>query len=61
MDIGPSWRPAEGGLQRIAVQGGWIYRDEESRSIAFVPAPAATAGRARPLHEVPAGEKAAAA
>lgn len=61
MDIGPSWRPAEGGLQLIAVQGGWIYRDEDSRSITFVPGPASAAGRVKPLHEVPADQKAAAA
>ena len=46
------WRQAEGGLERISVEGGWIYRDQSSGSIAFVPGPQAAASRARPLREV---------
>lgn len=52
MNLNPVWRPAEGGLARIAVEGGWIYRDMSSGSIAFVPCPQAAASGARPLREV---------
>jgi hypothetical protein len=56
-----SWRPAEGGLERIAVEGGWIYRDLPSGGLCFVPAqPGAGAVRPRP-QVVPAEDAKAAA
>ena len=50
MNLNPIWREAEGGLERIAVDGGWIYRDPDRGGICFVPAPAlvATGARSRP-------------
>lgn len=47
MTLNPIWRLAEGGLERIAVDGGWIYRDTESGALCFVPA-AAVASAALP-------------
>lgn len=44
-----TWRHAEGGLERIAVDGGWIYRDPASGALCFVPAASAgAAARQRP-------------
>ncbi len=61
MRIDPAWRPAEGGLERIAVEGGWIYRDLASVALCFVPVPPAS-GTVRPRPQaVPADERATAA
>lgn len=59
MDMNPTWRHAEGGLERIAVQGGWIYRDPAGGGLCFVPAPATGAQTVRPLRDVKAEAAAA--
>lgn len=58
----PIWRPAEGGLERIAVQGGWIYRDMNGcAGLCFVPAPPGAAALPRPRPVAADGGKAVAA
>lgn len=54
---GPVWENAEGGLQRIVVPGGWIYRSYETGAMCFVPHPSLLQGGrslpVRPAYALP--------
>jgi hypothetical protein len=39
---GHFWEQLPGGLQRIRIRGGWIWKDPSSGSLAFVPYHAVT-------------------